>query len=117
MIIFRYKRNAGLLAWVVHRVTGIALTLYLFLHLYVLGSLRDPEKFQGMMSLAKSPWVKAAEFGLLALVAAHALNGARVMLLELGMPTRMQKPSLWLAAAGLAVLLGASAAYFIGGSH
>jgi succinate dehydrogenase / fumarate reductase cytochrome b subunit len=117
MILFRYKWGAGLIAWMVHRFTGIALTLYIFVHLYVLSSLRDPERFESMMGLMQNPLVKLGELGLLALVAAHALNGVRVTLLEFGMPTRLHKPAAILGAAGLAVLLMTGLLVFFGGGH
>lgn len=87
----RYRLQTGSFAWIIHRVTGIALALYLFVHLLVLSNLRDPLKYETMMNLMKNPLVKLAETGLLFLVIAHALNGVRVTLHEAGLPTRFRK--------------------------
>jgi len=117
MIIFRYKWRTGFIAWAVHRLTGIALTLYLFVHLYVLSNLRNPDKFESMMGVLQNSIVKVGELGLLALVVAHAFNGARVTMLELGMPTRMQKPVFWGGAVCFALLLTIGGFAFFGGGH
>lgn len=87
----RYRWHTGSIAWLIHRVSGVLLTLYIFVHLYVLSSLKDPARYVSIMKLMKNPFVILSEVGLLALVLAHALNGLRVTLLELGLPTGMQK--------------------------
>lgn len=117
MIVFRYRWHTGSLAWIVHRVTGVALTLYIFVHLYVLSRLGEPAEFEKVMGLMRHPLVKAAEVGLMALVAAHALNGVRLTLLDLGLGTRSQKPAFWAAAVfGLAIVAAGALAVF-GGGH
>jgi succinate dehydrogenase / fumarate reductase cytochrome b subunit len=96
----RYRWHTGSVAWLIHRITGILLTLYIFLHLYVLSNLKDPAKYSEMMILMKNPLVVLSEVGLLGLVLAHGLNGLRVTLLELGLASRTQK-TLFYAALGL----------------
>lgn len=113
----RYRWHWGSLAWVVHRVTGVLLTFYIFAHLYVLSHLRDPEEFTALMGLMKNPLVKILELGLLALVATHALNGIRLMLIDLGVPSRLQKPLLAGAVIAGLVILIAGAGPFVGGEH
>lgn len=81
------------------------LALYIFAHLYVLGHLRSADKFQRLMELMHSPWVRGLEIALVGVVAAHALNGLRVTLLELGLPSRHQKPLAVIAAVGLLWIL------------
>jgi succinate dehydrogenase / fumarate reductase cytochrome b subunit len=113
VIVLGHRWFSGSLAWVVHRATGIVLTLYLFAHLYVLSHLRDPQEFEALMAMAENPLVKLAEVGLLAAVAAHMLNGIRLTLLDLGAPTRAHKPLLAAAllAGAAAVLYGAYAMF------
>lgn len=114
----RYRWNVGSLAWLSHRLTGVALTLYIFVHLYVLSHLRDPEEFAAMMGLFNNPAMKAAELGLLALVAAHGLNGIRLMLIDLGVPTRFQKALLAAAVlAGLIIVIAGAGPFIGGGTH
>jgi succinate dehydrogenase / fumarate reductase cytochrome b subunit len=113
----RYRLNTGSIAWIIHRSTGIALTLYIFVHLYVLGHLRDPAQYRSLMALMKNPLVKLGEAGLLALVVAHAFNGARLTLLDLGVSTRIHKALFWgaVATGGMLCLVGAWV--FLGGGR
>lgn len=113
----RYTLSTGSSAWLIHRITGVLLTLYLFVHLYVLSHLKDPTRFTELMGLMKHPLVRLSEVGLLALVVAHAFNGIRLVLLDLGAPTSLQKRLFWGAviAGGLLSVFGAIP--FLGGGH
>ncbi len=93
----RYKVQTGSLAWIIHRATGIALTLYIFLHLYILSHLSDPAEYTSIMRIMRQPLTRLSEAGLLGLVVAHALNGIRLTLLELGFSTGLQKKIFWSA--------------------
>ncbi|MDH5203457.1 MAG: succinate dehydrogenase, cytochrome b556 subunit [Nitrospirota bacterium] len=105
------------MAWLIHRITGVALTLYIFLHLYVLSHIKDPFQFESLMNLFKNPFVKIGEIGLIGLVIAHSLNGLRLTFIDAGLSTRFQKPMFWTAfATGALILMGAKWS-FIGGIH
>lgn len=112
-----YKWRTGSLAWLLHRITGAILTLYLFAHFYVLSSLKDPERFESIMSMTKNPLVKLGELGLLVVVAAHTLNGIRVTVLELGVAGRHQKSLFWSATALVLGIAAAGAITFFRGGH
>ncbi|MCL5022388.1 MAG: hypothetical protein M1497_03310 [Nitrospirae bacterium] len=91
----RYKPQTGSLAWAIHRVSGLLLTLYIFLHLYVLSQLKDPVGYASVLKTLQLPLVRLGEAGLLAVVIGHALNGFRVTLLEWGVQTVLQKRLFW----------------------
>jgi succinate dehydrogenase cytochrome b556 subunit len=105
------------MAWIVHRVSGILLALYLFAHLYALSSLVEPGRFDALMELMRHPAVTAGELALLAVVAAHALGGIRLMLLELGASTRLQKPLFKAAAVVFLAVMILGAFAFTGGAE
>ncbi|MBI5026568.1 MAG: succinate dehydrogenase, cytochrome b556 subunit [Nitrospirae bacterium] len=100
----RYKVKTGTLAWIIHRGTGVALTLYLFLHLWVLVHLKDAHSYRELIELMRSPVVRLSEAGLLALVIAHGLNGIRVMIVDLGLATKEHKGMFW-SLAGIGLIL------------
>lgn len=88
--------------WVahLHRVSGIALALFLPAHFWVLGQGLAMDAF---LQWTEQPLVKAAEWGLVVLLAAHLGGGLRVLALEF-LPWRdWQK---LLAAAAAALTLG-----------
>jgi succinate dehydrogenase / fumarate reductase cytochrome b subunit len=87
----RYRLQTGSFAWLIQRLTGVVLTLYLFLHLYVLSSLKDPLHYAATLKLLRSLPLRVSDAGLLGLVVGHALNGFRLTLIDLGVPTPLQK--------------------------
>ncbi len=95
----RYKLYTGSLAWLIHRASGILLTLYLCLHLYILSHLKDPDQYRSMIAMMQRPIVKIAELGLMALLLGHGLNGLRLTLIDLGASSGTQKRLFWSAAA------------------
>jgi succinate dehydrogenase cytochrome b556 subunit len=69
----------GAYMYVVHRITALVITFYLYLHLYTLGSvLTSPERFDATMELMTQPVARILELGLIWVVLFHALNGLRL---------------------------------------
>ena len=71
------------LAYVLHRVSGLGLALFLPLHFWVLSlAMTSPERLDGFLRMTSSGLVKLAEFGLVFLLAVHMLGGLRLMAME-----------------------------------
>jgi succinate dehydrogenase / fumarate reductase cytochrome b subunit len=78
-----YRLHPGYLAWILHRVTGLGLALYLFMHIWVIHNIsRGKEAFNEVMAVVQSPIFHILEIGLLGCVVFHGLNGIRVILLD-----------------------------------
>ena len=90
--------------WValVHRVSGIALALFLPAHFWVLGQGLAMDAF---LKWTEQPLVKFAEWGLVVLLAAHLGGGLRVLALEF-LSWRDWQKSLAAAAAALTLAWG-----------
>lgn len=102
----RPRSHPTYLAFVVHRVSGLLLALFLPLHFWALGSAISGEaRFEGFLRWAANPWVKAAEAGLVVLLAAHLAGGLRVLALEFLGWRRRQKDMVAISA-GIALLVG-----------
>ena len=102
----RPRSHPTYLAFVVHRVSGLLLALFLPLHFWALGTAITGEaRLDGFLRWAENPLVKAAETGLVVLLAAHLAGGLRVMALEFLGWRRRQKDMVALSA-GLAVVVG-----------
>lgn len=95
------------LAHMLHRVSGLALALFLPAHFYVLAlAVTQPGSLDHFLSFAENPIVKIAEFGLVFLLAAHLLGGLRLLVLEfLPWPAR-QKNLAALSIAGAFLISG-----------
>ncbi|MCB8836257.1 succinate dehydrogenase [Aurantimonas sp. VKM B-3413] len=80
----RPHRNHPLwLAFILHRISGLALALFLPAHFYVLSlALSDSARLDGLLSWTDLRIVKFAEFGLVFLLAVHVFGGLRLMALE-----------------------------------
>jgi len=71
------------LAYVLHRVSGLLLALFLPLHFWVLAmAVTDPQQLDGFLVMTESAAVKLAEFGLVFLLAVHMFGGLRLMAME-----------------------------------
>lgn len=71
------------LAYILHRVSGLLLALFLPLHFWVLSfAITDPARLDGFLALTEAGVVKLAEFGLVFLLAVHMFGGLRLMALE-----------------------------------
>lgn len=106
-------RREGGLAFLLMRLTGIGLVVYLFIHLYTLRLLaQGPEAWDAFIAMAKSPLFLTLD-GLLVLgILYHALNGVRVTLLGLGIGVPHQARLFW-GVMTLTLLMTAVAVYAI----
>ena len=86
----------GVWAWLLHRITGAAIILYGMAHLVVISyGLVGSQAFDRLMELFQTPLLLALELVLLAAVLYHMLNGLRIILFDLGVGIRRQKPLFW----------------------
>lgn len=83
MILHSHRNQLLWFAFLVHRLSGLCLALFLPVHFYVLGlALDDAAKLDAALDWADSPLVKAAETGLVFLLAVHLFGGLRLLALE-----------------------------------
>lgn len=101
------RRHPGYWAFVAHRVSGVALALFLPLHFLALGlALEGAAALDRFLAIADMPLVKAAEWGLVVLLTVHLTAGARVLILEF-LPWRDARKGLIGAGAVAALAVGA----------
>jgi succinate dehydrogenase / fumarate reductase cytochrome b subunit len=99
-----YRTN-GFISFLLRRVTGVALVLYLFAHLWVIGSaLEGSQVFDARLAAVQTPFFKVAEVALLAAVFYHAFDGLRLLLVNWFKVTDYRR-SLFYAAFGLAAIM------------
>ena len=103
---FAEGRHASWWAFVVHRVSGVALAAFLPVHFWLLGSALEGEAaLDGRLRLADLPLVHAAEWVLVVLLAAHLAGGLRVLAIEFLPWSGLRKD--WIAAtAGISMAAG-----------
>ena len=103
----RTRRNhPAYWAFIVHRISGVALALFLPIHFLALGTaIRGEAALGEFLRWSEQPLVVAAEWMLVMLLAAHLAGGLRLLALEL-LPWREWQKSLAAAAAFFAVVAG-----------
>ncbi len=78
-----HRNHAHYWAFVLHRVSGLLLAIFLPAHFYVLGlAIQGEAAMDGFIRWTDAPLVKAAEVILIILLAAHLTGGLRLMALE-----------------------------------
>ena len=85
-------RQTGSWAFALNRITAIGLTVYLFLHLGVLGLLaQGPNAYDDFLLLTENPFIKLGEWAVVAAAILHGLNGIRIVLTSFGVGVARQK--------------------------
>ena len=98
-------RSTGFISFFLRRLTGVALVLYLFTHMWVIGSANSgAETFDARLNFFQSTGFKIAEIALLAAVVYHALDGIRLIIVHYFNVTDYRK-SLFYAIFAASVLL------------
>jgi len=79
-------------AFILNRVTALGLTVYLYLHLIILGQLaKGPEGYDGFLALVRNPLAITGELIVVAGGILHGLNGIRIILTTFGVSVTRQK--------------------------
>ncbi len=97
----RYRGAIGQWSWVLHRLTGVGVVLFLALHVIDTSwAVFYPDLYVKAIAAYQSPIFTLGEFGLVFAVVYHAFNGLRIIIFD-------YKPELWRyqSQAAIAVLI------------
>jgi succinate dehydrogenase / fumarate reductase cytochrome b subunit len=107
------QRHLGTWAYILNRLSGLGLALYLYLHLGVLATLaRGPEGWDPFIAIVRSPLFLMLDVVLFAGLLIHGLNGLRVTLLGFGIGVRQQK-TMFVALMAVAAVIGVYGVWMI----
>lgn len=111
-------KGMGMWAWILFRISGLVLVFYLFVHLWVIsqGRIGGPESLNSLFEFFDKPLLVFLDLMLVAAVLYHALNGVRIILMDLGVGVHRHKAIFWvcmLVAAIALALFAAKASSFI----
>ena len=92
-----YRGREGMWTWVAHRITGVLIFFFLFVHVLDTALVRvSPQAYNEVIETYKTPIVGLMEVGLVGAVLYHALNGIRVILIDFWQHgSRYQRVMLW----------------------
>ena len=101
-----YRGHPAWWAFLVHRLSGLALALFLPAHFLAMGlAIEGEARLEGFLRWTEQPLVIASEWLLVILLAAHLAGGLRLLALEF-LPWRNWQKGLAAVAAGFALAAG-----------
>jgi succinate dehydrogenase / fumarate reductase cytochrome b subunit len=102
-----YRGREGMWAWVLHRITGVAIYFFLLVHILDTALVRvSPEAYNAVINTYKTPIMGLGEIALVAAIGLHALNGLRIILIDFwSVGTRHQRLLFYVVIALWIVLL------------
>jgi len=98
---WRNRGHAAYWAFLVHRISGLALALFLPLHFFALSrALNGVDALDAFLAWTRSPWVATSEIAIV--LAAHLTGGLRLLFIEFVGWKRESQKALIAVAGGLA---------------
>lgn len=102
---WRYRGDPSMWAWILHRITGIGIFIFLLVHVVDTSLiLWSKELYDAMVKLYHHPVFKLGEILLFGAVLFHGLNGIRVMILDFAPQTTVYQRQM---------LAGVAVAFFL----
>ena len=78
-----YRGGPGHWSWVMHRLTGVGVFLFLLIHIVDISIIGwGPVWFNKLLFLYRNPVFRVSEVGLVAAVLFHAINGVRICIMD-----------------------------------
>jgi fumarate reductase subunit D len=100
-----HRKNLLWIAALVHRLSGLALAIFLPLHFLTLGlAINGEARLEGFLRWADQPLVKVSESALVFLLLVHMLGGLRVLVIE-NLDWRDGQKQLATVAAGISAIV------------
>ena len=113
-ILFRYRGREGMLAWAFHRISGIGIFAFIVLHvidIYLVGG--DPELYDEVLKFYASIPGLLLEVVLGAALLYHALNGLRIIIIDLWPRMTVYHRQLWYGSWAIFIAVGVPGAVII----
>lgn len=103
----RYRGAIGQWSWVLHRLSGLGVVLFLFLHVLDTSfAAFAPAMYEEAIAAYQTPLFTIGEFGLIAAVVYHALNGLRIIAMDFKPEWwKYQEKAAWGVLAGTVIIL------------
>jgi fumarate reductase subunit D len=77
------QRQRGFIAAILHRLSGIALAIFLPVHFFALGTaLEGAKALDSFLALTRRPLAEFAEIGIVIALAVHMTLGMRILAIE-----------------------------------
>lgn len=109
-----YKGQSGMWSWLLHRITGLGILLFLLIHIVDISILGfGPEVYNQSVLLFDQVIVRLLSLSLIGAVFYHAFNGLRIMAIDFWVKGARYQKSMFIAVLVLTVLVFIPVAYYV----
>ncbi len=112
--LLRYRGREGMVAWAFHRISGVGILLFVVLHvidIFLVGA--NPAAYDELLAFYASVPGRLLEVLLGAALLYHALNGLRIIIIDLWPSMTAYHRQIWWASWLIFVLVGVPGAAII----
>lgn len=110
-----YRGGQGQWSWAFHRITGVAVIFFLFIHIIDTALIGFGEKtYERVVMAYHHPIIRLMEIGLGAAVLFHALNGLRIILIDFFPRLADHHKTMFRFVVALYIVMAAPMVYFMG---
>lgn len=114
MLKLTYRGGEGMLAWVFHRISGVAIWVFILLHVIDIWlSNVNATLYDDVLAIYASPPGRVGEMLLGAALLYHALNGLRIIVMDFWPPLTHYHRQIWIASWLIFVVVGLPVGYII----
>ncbi len=109
-----YKGQSGMWAWLLHRITGIGILLFLLIHIVDISLLGfGPAVYNDGIQLFDFWIARILSLAVIAAVLFHAFNGVRIMVIDFLSKGALYQKIMFYIVLGLAVVCFIPMAFFV----
>lgn len=113
-MLLRYRGSEGMIAWAFHRISGLAIWVFIVLHVFDIWlSGANPRLYGDLLVIYGSPVGRVGETLLGAALLYHALNGLRIVIMDFWPVMTRFHAALWRINWVVFALVGLPVAYVI----
>jgi succinate dehydrogenase / fumarate reductase cytochrome b subunit len=109
-----YKGQSGMWSWLLHRITGLGLLLFLFIHIVDVSMISFGPKVYNQSVVLFDYWiVRLLSLSLVVAVLYHAFNGIRIMLIDFWRKGSRYQRALFGIVLAVTIIVAIPMAYYI----
>jgi succinate dehydrogenase / fumarate reductase cytochrome b subunit len=113
-MLFRYRGSEGMIAWAFHRISGLAIWVFIVLHVFDIWlSGANRKLYDELLAVYASPIGRVGELLLGAALLYHALNGLRIVIMDFWPAMTRWHRQMWYAAWVAFAIVGLPVGYII----
>ncbi len=109
-----YKGQSGMWSWLLHRIAGLGVLLFLLIHIVDISLLGfGPKVYNEGIALFGTAFVRILSLGLIAGLLYHSFNGVRIMLIDFWPKGVKYQNAMFIAVMVLTIVCFLPMAYFV----